>query len=500
MTQAPTVSKSPAWATARATRRRTPDVERFSFDDGALTAGELAARPRLLTRFRLDGDAGAAQDSGPVGAFGILQGDATLGASGPGVNAGPLSLEGAGDYLEIAEDPAYQLDAGSLTIWANRNGSSGAQAVLSRDSRNFDDGGHLTISITRNGAVEVRHQSDSDSLFLRSANGVVPAGDWTQIGYSWSEAGVTLYVNGVAHDSSATARTIAGAPQLWTIGASQIRSGDGVADNLESFFDGRIADFSLFSGALSAEDFARGYVETASGVGGAGDDLIVGESSADNLEGREGRDRIEGGAGDDVLIGGGDRDTLFGGDGDDILQGGDGRDLLFGGAGGDTLDGGRAADVMDGGAGGDTDMLHHQDGGRSNTIIDSGTDGLDAVVLDSGDSGDGQTFRIQGEFSARSTGVEVIDGRGVTGEFLGTNDAAADFDFSEITLLNVDLIGGTDAADTVIGSAGGDRIDGGAGADTLAGGDGSDVLLVAFGAGDDVQRGRHGGGSLDSSR
>ena len=53
---------------------------------------------------------------------------------------------------------------------------------------------------------------------------------------------------------------------------------------------------------------------------------------------------VLGGAGDDVLVGGGRRDSLHGQDGDDVLAGGPGRDALDGGTGGDMVAGGAGTD------------------------------------------------------------------------------------------------------------------------------------------------------------
>jgi Ca2+-binding RTX toxin-like protein len=139
----------------------------------------------------------------------------------------------------------------------------------------------------------------------------------------------------------------------------------------------------------------------------SGNDIIIGTSASDHLEGmagddiilaRGGNDTVFGdtptgptpplsgaglppdalspgnnlifaGAGDDSITAGWGSDTVFGGDGDDLLIGygggypspagfdiflrGDGSDLLWGGAGNDTLLGGGQDDTLFGGAGDD---------------------------------------------------------------------------------------------------------------------------------------------------
>ena len=81
------------------------------------------------------------------------------------------------------------------------------------------------------------------------------------------------------------------------------------------------------------------------------DDVMLGTSGADQLQG---------GRGDDEIRGRGGRDLLEGGGGHDHVHGGWGADRLFGNAGDDVLIGARGADVLIGGAG--RDVLHGQRG------------------------------------------------------------------------------------------------------------------------------------------
>ncbi|MBR8655752.1 S8 family serine peptidase [Achromobacter sp. Marseille-Q0513] len=87
---------------------------------------------------------------------------------------------------------------------------------------------------------------------------------------------------------------------------------------------------------------------------GAGNDEIIGDDSAEVLDGGAGDDLLTGNGGDDRLYGGAGADILMGGAGDDVLNGGDGNDYLDGGAGNDTLDGGAGDDTLLGTAGSDT--------------------------------------------------------------------------------------------------------------------------------------------------
>jgi hypothetical protein len=103
-------------------------------------------------------------------------------------------------------------------------------------------------------------------------------------------------------------------------------------------------------------------------TGGAGNDRIVGNTDANQLDGGLGDDALDGRDGNDALAGSTGDDTLDGGPGNDTVAGGDGNDALAGSTGDDTLDGGAGNDAVDGGAGND-----HLTGGSGADNIHGGT-------------------------------------------------------------------------------------------------------------------------------
>ena len=174
----------------------------------------------------------------------------------------------------------------------------------------------------------------------------------------------------------------------------------------------------------------------ASGVGTAGDDVILGTSGDDSIDGLGGNDTVCAGDGNDVVVGGDGADRLFGEGGRDVLRGnagvdhvdgGDGDDRVLGGIDGDTLIGGTGDDYL-GGFGG-ADMIF---GGPGNETIFGG---FGADTIDGG------------------SGNDVISG-----------------------LIGNDTINGGDGNDTLNGDRGNDTVNGGAGNDTINGGNGNDVL------------------------
>lgn len=247
---------------------------------------------------------------------------------------------------------------------------------------------------------------------------------------------------------------------------------------LDGFTFSEMENFWLTNQADSVDGSAStSYIGVA---GGEGNDTIITGSGDDLVLGQAGDDSIVGGAGNDTLDGGAGNDTLVGGAGNDSINAGAGDDVVYTGSGADTVETGEGSDTI---------YLDDDDGGRSNVLTDSGSTGTDTIVLATGAG----TYRIQGQFSD-AAGFEVIDGSGSSGDKLGTNDAFANFDFTNIRLVGVDEIMGTDQADTIIGSGGDDTIKGYAGNDRLSGGAGNDSL--EGGSGDDTLDGGNGNDTL----
>jgi Ca2+-binding RTX toxin-like protein len=259
-------------------------------------------------------------------------------------------------------------------------------------------------------------------------------------------------------------------------------------------------------------------------IGGAGNDVIRGDSADNTLKGGGGNDDIEGGPGADMIEGAGGEDGLRGGEGNDILGGNDGNDVLVGDEGNDSLNGGAGNDLMHGGNGADdliggdgNDSVDWADATSSvsvsiNGINDDGRDGEhdnvfsdveganggladDHLVLGAGDGfiagGPGNDYidggpgadSIEGkagldtvDYSNRAGPVSVdVNSPGGDGE-AGENDDVF-FDVEEIVGgPGNDMLVGSGWANILIGNGGDDQLYGNNGDDQLFGGSGKDGL------------------------
>lgn len=279
-------------------------------------------------------------------------------------------------------------------------------------------------------------------------------------------------------------------------------------------------------GYLSRVDGVLGGVTIAHGVlieragGGRGDDVLIGNATANLLIGGAGRDRMLGGAGNDLYWVDNAGDTIVesasGGTADVVraslsyalpeyverliltvsarATGNDAANLLIGSTGGDTLVGGRGDDTLVGGAGPD-DLF----GGTGLDLV-TYVGAAAAVSVRLGGSG------VGGDAAGdRYSSIEIVRGSELGDRLYGSGagetllgGAGAD------TLLGydgADRLHGNDASDSVYGGNGHDTLDGGDGADRLDGGGGTDLLLGA--AEDDLLLGGegpdlvHGGAGAD---
>ncbi|WP_231736733.1 Calx-beta domain-containing protein [Sphingobium sp. CCH11-B1] len=243
--------------------------------------------------------------------------------------------------------------------------------------------------------------------------------------------------------------------------------------------------------------------------GTANADTRTGQQNRDILRGLAGNDTLSGLAGNDQLEGGDGNDTLYGGDGNDTLLGDTGDDRLYGEVGDDSLTGGDGNDMLDGGLGNDTLA-----GGLGNEgVRASGTDawrGFTSVGLAGGagadiiNGGDGDDYLEGGDGADQLTG-----GAGFDGVTYAASTTAVSINLAAGTgtggqaqgdlLSGIELVEGSNQADTLVGSTGSDVLRGGAGNDSIKGGAGNDYLIGGDGndtldaeAGDDYLDGGAG--------
>lgn len=271
-------------------------------------------------------------------------------------------------------------------------------------------------------------------------------------------------------------------------GADTLDGGTGIdtADYRDSS-SGVTVYLSAANQHLNAGGDAQGDVlRNIENLRGSGfNDVLVGNSEANTLNGGGGNDELEGGGGADILDGGegidiasyasettgliaslmvpanntgaalGDSylsieglrggagdDQITGNNADNTLEGGAGNDLIYGMGGNDRLVGGNGDDILVGGLGRDT-----LDGGAGN----------DTASYAQATSGIVASLRAPEDNSGEAEGDSFIAIENLTGSAFN------------------DRLVGDDGGNSLAGGTGDDVLVGGAGADQLSGGEGSDT-------------------------
>ncbi|MEL6479311.1 MAG: LamG-like jellyroll fold domain-containing protein [Pseudomonadota bacterium] len=308
---------------------------------------------------------------------------------------GALVLNGEDDFVFINHSLEYEVSQGTVALWVRPDDLSDDAIIVSKDESGTDRGGHFRIGHDDTGRIYIRFaegNGGSNKAWL-SSTAYLEEGEWTHIAVSFTDEGLTVYVDGRAVPDFAWIRQegnvdnpgiyreayLTQNTEPWVLGADTANNdrngtiGEFATDrrDLDDAFTGAITDFGLWGGELTAaERRAMDAAGESSGMDGevgyaldaaqvldlvqngpgtaltapAGNQAIL--SGDDLIQGFAGIDSLAGGGGDDTLRGGADADSLEGGYGDDILDGGSGDDALVGGRGSDLLLGGAGNDLL----------------------------------------------------------------------------------------------------------------------------------------------------------
>lgn len=359
--------------------------------------------------------AGAVVDDAPVNGIqnGLYMGGATAAE-------GDLQLDGAGNFAKIYPAPQFQMAAGTLeiTFTPDAAGITAPQTVLSRDSAGAHQGSYR-VEILPDGAVTITHETGGTPASFTTGPGFYSPGDTINLSYSWNEGGAGGYLlidnltSGATHGDTVPpglTMDMADQSQPWMIGTDQSDSDPAALNNLDQYFHGTVAFFSL------SDSVDNCFQPTADGIvrGTDGADLIdtgyADPWDSDRIDANDARvpgdgpddDRVVAGAGNDTVLAGAGDDSVWAQDGDDSVSGGAGNDLIYGESGDDTLSGDAGQDTIYGGDGNDvirggTDADEFHGGAdRDVFVVGSQAEGIGDVIDGGEDGSDHDTLDLSG--------------------------------------------------------------------------------------------------------
>lgn len=241
----------------------------FNLAEGTCTT--CTSNPELTAHWPLDlcavnGTSGEIIDI--VGdSNGVTFGDASTINDGKFCQAGRLAGNGA--HINIADNSAMALTRGAVSFWIKtpdlnftNTPENGGMGLFSRDSSNFDGGGHLTIWLENDGKVQVRHQSGSQSYEVESSSGAISENTWHLITYSFGSQRMRLFIDGqLVSTNAGFAGGISGNNEPIILGATARISGDGEStpSQLRDFFKGEFDDVRLYRNELAVADVEALY-------------------------------------------------------------------------------------------------------------------------------------------------------------------------------------------------------------------------------------------------
>jgi len=212
-------------------------------------------------------------------------------------------------------------------------------------------------------------------------------------------------------------------------------------------------------------------------VGGQGNDRILGNTVANEINAGSGDDYVDARGGDDTISGNEGNDALVGGHGDDIIDPGIGDDMVSGGTGDDILAlsaAFTAGDIIDGGVGFDTLTLTG-DYSAGSALLAPHLAAVEKIVL-----GSGYSY----EFALDDTSVAAHKTLVLDASALGTEDmlhflggAGNNGRFTITAGSGDDILSGGAGKDKVFAGGGDDVVTGFRGADVLAGEEGADTFI-----------------------
>jgi Ca2+-binding RTX toxin-like protein len=326
-------------------------------------------------------------EGGAVKAYTLYENQALLntGASTEGPDGTPgsaLYFNGEDSFAFLEHDASMSFTQGTVALWVRPDDLGEKSMFVTKDHSGALDGGHFRLGHTNEGGLFLRMaEGDGGQNHAWETGPRLTEGAWTHLAVSFTENGVTVYVNGdpvpntawnavegdVSRPGNYTEAYLLQNEEPWVFGADTFRAelNDTAqefatdAEDLRNEFEGAIADFGVWGGFTPGDALSRAEIQDLmqNGPGAAlsnpsGAQAMI--AADDVIYGMAGNDRIDGEAGDDVLDGGDGNDTILGGYGDD---------RLIGGMGNDSLDGGRGSDLLEGGDGDDT-LLSRSDTGE----------------------------------------------------------------------------------------------------------------------------------------
>jgi hypothetical protein len=226
----------------------------FSFAMVSAMDFPIVPNEDTLLLLHLDGDA---DDSSGKNYNGILMNNPDCTVEGRFNQA--CKFDGINDFIEVPHFPSFETEDGTIVFSFMTSKLSRTQGLISKDSLQYDDGGHFTITTESDNSIKASIQSTAFNRFVRSDANTIQSNEWLDIAFVFGSQKLRLYVNGDEVDSDTYTGGLLGNQEPLVIGASSARSGNLIAIPTEKEFEGLIDEVAFFNRALSQEEIQMLY-------------------------------------------------------------------------------------------------------------------------------------------------------------------------------------------------------------------------------------------------
>jgi hypothetical protein len=200
----------------------------------------------------------------------------------------------ASNYVEIPHDNKFLLDRGTVQFWFKDLNSMRKTGLLSKDSGNYDTGGHLTF-LTENNKVRTRLQSTTSSYYVESDR--IYLDRWYYVAFTFGQQGMKLYLNGSLVDTHGytgglgTSSGGSGNHEPMVLGANTWTSGNLTVHQVTDHFSGQLDEVAIFDKPLCPDQISTLYELGTTGVPEPATLFLLGMSSLILVPRRNSRSR-----------------------------------------------------------------------------------------------------------------------------------------------------------------------------------------------------------------